>query len=52
MAKLYQLLQKAQDDYFVQEIDGVRNLEYVTTYFDTTQFDMYNQHQWNHTNRQ
>ena len=52
MAKLYQLLQKAQDDYYVQEIDGVRNLEYDTTYFDTTQFDMYNQHQWNHTNRQ
>ncbi len=49
---LRMLLQMAQDDYFVQEIDGQRNLEYDTTYFDTTAFDMYNQHQWNHTNRQ
>jgi len=52
MAKLHQLLEIAQDDYFVQEIDGKRNLEYDTTYFDTRTFDMYNQHQWNHTNRQ
>lgn len=52
MAKLHQLLEIAQDDYFVQEIDGERNLEYDTTYFDTKTFDMYNQHQWNHTNRQ
>ena len=50
--KLCQLLEMAQDDYYVQEIDGERNLEYDTTYFDTTAFDMYNQHQWNHTNRQ
>ena len=50
--KLHQLLQLAQQDYYVQEIDGERNLEYDTTYFDTTQFDMYNQHQWGHTNRQ
>jgi hypothetical protein len=50
--KLRQLLLLAQQDYYVQEIDGERNLEYDTTYFDTTQFDMYNQHQWGHTNRQ
>ena len=50
--RLQQLLQMAQNDYYVQEIDGSRNLEYDTTYFDTMQFDMYNQHQWNHTNRQ
>ena len=50
--KLRQLLRLAQNDYFVQEIDGERNLEYDTTYFDTTSFDMYNQHQWGHTNRQ
>ena len=49
---LRMLLQMAQGDYFVQEIDGQRNLEYDTTYFDTAAFDMYNQHQWNHTNRQ
>jgi len=50
--KLRLLLGMAQQDYFVQEIDGERNLEYDTTYFDTADFDMYNQHQWGHTNRQ
>ena len=50
--RLRLLLQMASNDYYVQEIDGGRNLEYDTTYFDTTAFDMYNQHQWNHTNRQ
>ena len=50
--KLRQLLKLAQQDYYIQEIDGERNLEYDTTYFDTRAFDMYNQHQWGHTNRQ
>ena len=50
--KLRQLLEMAREDYYVQDIEGERNLEYDTTYFDTTQFDMYNQHQWGHTNRQ
>ena len=50
--KLCQLLKLAQQDYFIQEIDGERNLEYDTTYLDTHAFDMYNQHQWGHTNRQ
>ena len=50
--KLCQLLQMAQKDYYVQEIDGNRNLEYDTTYFDTMHFDMYTMHQHNHTNRQ
>ena len=50
--KLRQLLKLAQQDYYIQEIDGERNLEYDTTYFDTHTFDMYNQHQWGHTNRQ
>lgn len=50
--KLRQLLKMAQEDYYVQEIDGERNLEYDTTYFDTRNFDMYCQHQYNHTNRQ
>ena len=49
---LCQFLLMARKDYYVQEIDGERNLEYDTTYFDTTAFDMYNQHQWNHVNRQ
>ena len=50
--RLRRLLEMAREDYYVQEIDGERNLEYDTTYFDTTRFDMYNQHQWGHTNRQ
>lgn len=50
--RLRKLLEMAREDYYVQEIDGERNLEYDTTYFDTTRFDMYNQHQWGHTNRQ
>ena len=50
--KLRQLLLLAQRDYYVQEIDGERNQEYDTTYFDTLAFDMYRQHQCGHTNRQ
>ena len=52
VVKLNQLLQLARREYYVQEIDGQRNMEYDTTYFDTLGFDMYNQHQWGHTNRQ
>jgi len=50
--RLRLLLQMAQDDYYIQEIDGERNMAYDTTYFDTTEFDMYRQHQYGHTNRQ
>ena len=50
--RLCQLLEMAQTDYYVQDIDGGRNLEYDTTYFDTRHFDMYNEHQHGHTNRQ
>ena len=52
LRKLEQLLEMAQADYYVQDIDGGRNLEYDTTYFDTTGFDMYTTHQHGHTNRQ
>ena len=52
LQKLRELLEMAQRDYYVQEIDGERNLEYDTTYFDTTAFDMYQQHQFGHVNRQ
>lgn len=51
-SKLYQLLKMAQQDYYVQVIDGERNLDYDTTYFDTTAFDMYNMHQSGHLSRQ
>ena len=50
--KLQQLLELALRDYYIQEIDGQRNMEYDTTYFDTKDYDMYCQHQWGHTNRQ
>ena len=50
--KLEQLLEMAQQDYYVQDIDGGRNLEYDTTYFDTDDFNMYAVHQWGHANRQ
>ncbi|MBR1410969.1 MAG: polyphosphate polymerase domain-containing protein [Prevotella sp.] len=50
--RLQLLLDMARNDYYIQEIDGERNLEYDTTYLDTNEFDMYRQHQWNHANRQ
>ena len=51
-SKLRQLLKMAQKDYYVQVINGERNLDYDTTYFDTTAFDMYTMHQCGHLNRQ
>ena len=51
-SKLRQLLKMAQQDYYVQVINGERNLDYDTTYFDTTAFDMYTMHQNGHLNRQ
>ena len=50
--RLQQLLTMALKDYYIQEIDGQRNLEYDTTYFDTCGFDMYCEHQHGHANRQ
>ena len=52
MPVLRRLLEMAQADYFVQEIDGERNMLYDTTYFDTTRFDMYAEHQHGHAGRQ
>ena len=50
--KLRLLLEMAQHDYFIQQIEGKCNLEYDTTYFDTTGYDMYSAHQHGHANRQ
>ena len=50
--KLLSLLDMALQDYRIQEINGERNMEYDTTYFDTRQFDMYYDHQYGHSNRQ
>ena len=49
---LRKLLAMAQSDYYVQDIDGERNMLYDTTYYDTDTFAMYRQHQCGHTNRQ
>lgn len=52
MPRLLQLLQIAQSDYFVQDIDGGRNMLYDTTYFDTLGFEMFQEHQHGHAGRQ
>ena len=52
MPQLERLHRMAQGEYYVQEIKGERNMLYDTTYFDTRDFGMYNEHQHKHTNRQ
>ena len=52
LPQLERLLQMAQGAYYVQEIGNERNMLYDTTYFDTRDFGMYNEHQHKHTNRQ
>ena len=52
MPVLEQLLKMALDDYMAQEIDGQRNMRYSTTYFDTTDYDMFYTHQHGHAGRQ
>lgn len=52
MPRLLLLLEMAKHDYFVQDIDGHRNMLYDTTYFDTDSFAMYSEHQHGHANRQ
>ena len=49
---LLQLLNMASQEYFVQEINGNRNMLYRTVYYDTERMDMYNAHQHGHANRQ
>ena len=50
--RLMQLLQRAADDYYVQEIAGRRIASYFTLYFDTAQCDMFRAHHCGHLNRQ
>ncbi len=52
MPRLLQLLEMARQDYFVQDINGERNMLYDTTYFDTDSFAMYCEHQHGYANRQ
>ncbi len=52
MPVLMRLLEMAREAYWVQDIDGERNMRYETTYYDTDSFDMFRVHQSGHTNRQ
>ena len=52
LPRLLELLKLAQQDYYVQDIDGQRNMLYDTTYFDTDTFGMYREHQHGHAGRQ
>ena len=52
MPMLTRLLEMARKDYYAQEIDNERNMLYDTTYYDTRAFDMYQEHQHGHVNRQ
>lgn len=49
---LERLLQMALGEYMAQEINGERNMEYSTTYYDTRDYDMYYTHQYGHAGRQ
>ena len=44
MPRLLELLELARGEYFMQEIDGVRNSAYTTLYYDTPGLDMYIMH--------
>ena len=44
MSLLPELLQMAESDYYVQQIDGKRTGGYDTTYYDTEDLDMYIRH--------
>lgn len=44
MPQLLRLLEMAQHEYFVQEIDGKLTSAYTTLYYDTPAFDMYITH--------
>ncbi len=44
MPRLVKLLKMAQDEYFMQEIDGKRSSAYTTLYYDTPSFEMYTTH--------
>ena len=44
MPRLIKLLKMAQDEYFMQDIDGIRSSAYTTLYYDTPAFEMYLNH--------
>lgn len=42
--KIAELLEAAKEDYFMQEINGEKNMPYYTCYYDTEDVDMFYQH--------
>ena len=50
--KLTVLLRMAGDEYRVQEIDGKRNMDYATVYYDSKDYVFYNAHHDGHAGRQ
>ncbi len=52
IGKLTALLQMAGDEYRVQEIDGKRNMNYATVYYDSSDYTFYNAHHNGHAGRQ
>ncbi len=49
---LKKVLQIAMPDYFVQEVEGVRNIPYYSLYFDTPEYRTYVVHEKGHLFRQ
>lgn len=49
---LQALLEMAVDAYRIQEIDGMRNMNYSTIYFDSPDYAFYNAHHDGHAGRQ
>ena len=47
-----ELLRQASGKYFIQQIDGRRNMPYYTRYYDTRDVEMFYQHQRGKKNRQ
>lgn len=50
--KLLALLELAGDAYRIQEIDGMRNMNYSTIYYDSPDYVFYNAHHDGHAGRQ
>jgi len=52
LPQLLKLLDMATDEYSIQQIGLERNMQYVTTYYDTNAYEMFKAHQTGHTGRQ
>lgn len=52
VSKLVTVLESVKDQYFILEIDGVRDQLYTTTYFDTPALDLYLMHHRGKLNRE